>query len=387
MNTKDRYNRIIQTIEEKASDPYQESMDILQEVAEENCMSRRDMSIALNFLMGVLPLKYIKERKMMAAYRHLISLEDPNRPGKPDISGAIGISGKPDQSSFITSFKKLFFLTPTEAFKKKDDSLITPPLDWDRISCETEKSVVYEEEVENMERKSIFGITQEQYARIVEATELTEIYGLDEWKANIAFELAAGINRPLERTFCYISELDDFGFGIVDDEESAAVFCEEDFCCAVYNSQMQFLFFTCNISIAAAYDFINRFGFSEKELLSKDPRAIHAYAEEEEVSFEYLEKAVRYYDEHADKNYDEENFKEFLEEVCSDVPIETAFKRIIPSAEEDCDWDTGKIVHEEEEDWIDPYKEVLEEEMRWHGVRIDLERDPDNLSYDLDDFE
>lgn len=381
MNAKERYNKIIQVIENKAGDPYVTDVEIFREIARDNCLNLRDVNTVMKFLTDMRALTYIKERKMMAAYKHLISSE------KMDISGAVAISGKDNHSAFDKAFKSVFNITPSEAFKKKDANLIVPALDWESISCETKNPVVSEEEVEQMESVNVFGVAKEQYAKIVEATELAEIYGLDTWKGNLAFELADRIHQPLESTFRFIGELAECGGGnLYDEEKDESFFCEEAFAEDADNTELQFLFFACGVSVEAAYDVIDRLNVSEEELLKKDPRAIRAYSEEGEIRFSYLEKAIAYYDAHATDEYDEEDFERFLYDVYCDIPIETAFDCIIPSGRF-YDYVDQPAFGWENDDFSDPDDEITREEARWHGVITDREYDQDNLSYELDDMD
>ena len=69
MNAKERYNRIILDIEEKAQDPFVSSSDLAMAVAADNFMSLREINTVTKFLFDDLLLNYLRQRKMMAAYR------------------------------------------------------------------------------------------------------------------------------------------------------------------------------------------------------------------------------------------------------------------------------------------------------------------------------
>lgn len=132
MNAKERYNRIIMEIEEKAQDPFVPSSDLAIAVAADNFMTLREINTVTKFLFDDLLLNYIRQRKMMAAYRYLVSGDSM------DITGAVDIADLGTHSSFDRGFKKAFGITPKEAYRNKDLSLFVQPLTWDVISCETE---------------------------------------------------------------------------------------------------------------------------------------------------------------------------------------------------------------------------------------------------------
>lgn len=382
MNAKKRYNKIISDIEEKAQSPFVSSSDLATAIAVDNYMSLRELNTVTKFLFDDLLFNYIRKRKMMAAYRHLISGE------KMDIIGAVDIADLGTHSSFDRAFKKIFGITPKEAFRRKDPSLFVPPLTWDSISCETENPLTVEKALEQMDNVSIFGISKEQYARAIEATNLVELYGLDPQMGNCAFELSCSLGRPMKDTFRYVSELLESGVGIREDANKKAAFIIDSFIADASDPLMQFLFFTCNLHVDSAYKLMGRLHFTDEQIMAMDPVLLHLYAKTPEMHFDYFVKAMDYYNNHADQNYDEEDLMFYIKEICMGVPKEAAFEQLLPmgDAQESDDINYEEAMKMEEFYHNDSIERMAEEDERWAGRRIDIEIDLDNVAYDEDDL-
>lgn len=374
MNARDRYERLIQTIEEKAQNPYLTAQEIAEEVAAQNFMSYRDMSTVMKFLTDDPLLAYINERRMMAAYTYLVTS------GQGSISRAAEFSGLGTISSFNRKFKSTFGITPTDAKRDKNMDLLVPPLDWDAISCETEDPLTAEEEVEQMENVNMFGIPKDQYEKLIEATDLAAFYGLEPEKSNLAFELSKKLERPLTDTFRYISELLEFGYGMIDEEvEGCECTNPEAFLDDANDPLLQFLFFECDLHIDLAYEVIDRLGYSAKEIMAKDPRTLHIFAKIPDVRFAFIENAMAYYSYHATDEYDDLNLNSYIDMICLGVPKEVAFERLTPGSS----FSLEDYIPGVDDAWEDdPFEDQVLENDRWHGQRIDIEGDPDNTAYD-----
>jgi len=378
MKAKERFEKIIQAIEAEARNPHIDLQELADKVAMQNGVALRDLNTIFNFLTDIHIRAYIKERKMMAAYSYLINRD------KLRIDGAVAISGKGTASSFNRSFKDTFGITPSEAFRDKDETRIVPPLSWDDISCETDHPLAAEEEVEQMKNKNVFGIPKEQYDRALEATELAEFYGFEQQESNVAFDLATVLEQPLKATFRFVSELLEFGEDM--DEETGLSHDEENFLADAHDQLLQFLFFKCNLPVCAAYETIARLGLRPEEIMAKDPVTLYIYANTPDVRFAFLENAMAFYYSRADEEYDDENLESYIDMICCGVPKETAFDRLIPNgAIIDPPTDAELRMDLEEDTFNYPFDDVELEETRWRGQRIDIEADPDNLAYDEDD--
>lgn len=381
MKAKERFEKIIQMIEAEARNPHIDTKELAEKVAVQNGIASRDLNTIFNFLTDIHIRTYIKERKMMAAYAYLIKWDSWSKMRK---SEAIAISGKGTDSFFNHAFKKTFGVTPTEAFRDKDETRIVPPLSWDDISCETEYPLTAEEEVEQMKDMNVFGIPKEQYERALEATELAEFYGFEQQESNVAFDLATMLELPLKATFRFVSELLEFGEEL--DEETGLSHDEENFLADAHDPLLQFLFFKCNLHVCAAYETIDRLGLRPEDIMAKDPVTLHIYANTPDVRFAFLENAMAYYYSRADEDYDEDNLNSYIDMICSDIPKETAFERLIPNGAIIDPPTNAELRMDLEEDTFNfPFDDLELEESRWRGQRIDIEADPDNLAYEEDD--
>lgn len=382
MNAKERYNKIISDIEEKAQDPFVSSSELAMAVAADNFMSLREINTVTRFLFDDLLLNYIRQRKMMAAYRYLVSGESM------DITGAVDIADLGTHSSFDRGFKKVFGITPKEAYRNKDLSLFVQPLTWDVISCETENPLVAEEEAMQMDDISIFGISKEQYARAIEATDLAELYGFDSQMSSCAFELAASLGRPMKDTFRYVSELLEAGVGLRETDSKETSFVLEDFIDDASDPLMQFLFFACALHVDSAYELMDRLPFSDEKFMETDPMLLHLYAKTPEMRFDYFVNAMAYYNERADQNYDEMDLMFYFRKICMGVPKEEAFEQLLPmgGVQELDDVDYVEEMKMEEYYRDDSIERMAEEDEHWAGQRIDVEVDPDNAVYDEEDL-
>jgi len=377
MNAKERYNELIHTIEEKVRIPYLTAKEIADEVAEQNFMSGRDMSTLMKFLTDEPLLAYIKERRLMAAYEYLATTKGA------DISKAVEISGRGTHSSLSRDFKAYFGITPTEAKRDKDLNLFVPPLDWDAISCKTENPLAAEEEVEQMENLNMFGIPKEQYERLIKATDLAEFYGLEPEMSNLAFELSNTLLKPLEDTFRYVSELLEFGYGMEEVAEVDESSVPEALVGVVHDPLIQFLFFDCSLHIDLAYEVIDRLGFTDKDIMAKDPLTIHIYAKIPDIRFAFLENALSYYNAHANEDYDDLNLNRYIDMITAGTPKEVAFDCLTPIGKDQI----GVYVPDMDDNVDDdPFEEQVLENDRWRGQRIDIEGDPDNTAYDDEDY-
>lgn len=378
MKAKERFEKIIQMIEAEARNPHIDLQELADKVAMQNGFALRDLNTIFNFLTDIHIRAYIKERKMMAAYSYLISWNELR------INDAVAISGKGTASSFNRAFKETFGITPSEAFRDKDETRIVPPLNWDVISCETEYPLAAEEEVEQMNNRNVFGIPKAQYDRALEATELAEFYEFEQQESNVAFDLATALEQPLKATFRFVSELLEFGEDM--DEETGLSHGEENFLADAHDPLLQFLFFKCNLPVCAAYETVARLGWRPEEIMAKDPVTLHIYANTPDVRFAFLENAMSYYHSRADEEYDDNNLESYIDMICCGIPKETAFERLIPNgAIIDPPTDAELRMDLEEDTFNYPFDDVELEESRWRGQRIDIEADPDNLAYDEDD--
>ena len=209
MNAKERFNSMIKEIERDAENGQMTARAIAQKLCDINFLEYRVLSAIFMYLTGFSLLEYIKERKMMSAYKMLISCPLLN------IEAAIVVSGYDNQSSFSKKFKEQFGITPTDAYQTKDERGLTAPIDWDSLSSEAGR--FFEESIrEDRLHRTKFGVTLEQYKRMNEAANLQEMFELDDEQSEIAFKLAEYLKTDLQIAFEFVKDISDYY--CVDDE-------------------------------------------------------------------------------------------------------------------------------------------------------------------------
>lgn len=139
MTAKERYNSLIDKIEEDARNCYIKAPDVVSRVARSEGISTQDLNAVIKFMTGYTALNYVKERKLMASYRYLIETKDPrNR----DLAELAGYS---DDQALSKGFKKRFGMPPGKALRKKGRCLLKRPMTWEVISGEIS---IFEEQLE-----------------------------------------------------------------------------------------------------------------------------------------------------------------------------------------------------------------------------------------------
>ena len=200
MNAKDRYNAMIERIEERAfSKDCHRAGRILEEVCRMAGLGVREINAVFSFLTGMPLLEYIKERKLMASYSFLIKGEEF------DVNTPLEIAGYDNQSSYGKRFKERFDMTPTEAYARKTASLFTKPLRWENISVDDEAAAAMIDQVRSVP-ETLFGIDVEQMELIQQANDLRVVFGLNNVQSNTAYQLALTENVDMLRAFEFVDE-------------------------------------------------------------------------------------------------------------------------------------------------------------------------------------
>ena len=201
MQAKEKFNNIVYKIEELVWEAeYMKAYEISEEAfaAGECYIDDRSKNTLFLFLVGSTVIDYINERRMMAAYKHLITMK------KKNFKKVIDLSGVQEHSSFVRKFRKQFGMSPTQAFYKKDESRIFPIKDWDQISQEGKSIFVKLEEDENILREKRFGISKEMYIRAQRAENLQSFYKLNDLESEFAFGLSDSHSVSLDDAFEYV---------------------------------------------------------------------------------------------------------------------------------------------------------------------------------------
>jgi len=176
LTARERYDEIIQKIEEMVTTQRVQAKDIAEKIAWDQGLSCRDLAAVLGFLTGEQLIGYIRGRKYQAAYTFLISAKDHQVKRSLAINRALDIADMKEQSSLNKVFKKLFGVTPGEAYYMQDASRLLPPKDWAEISCEP--GIIESLEEDSAEAETIFGIDRVIYERISKINDLEAFYGL-----------------------------------------------------------------------------------------------------------------------------------------------------------------------------------------------------------------
>lgn len=201
MQVREKYNNIVNKIEELVFNAsHKKEREISEEAFEAGMcyIDDRSKNTLFLFLMEKTVVDYINERRMMAAYKHIITMKEK------DFRKAIELSGVQEQSSFIKKFKRLFGMTPKQAFENKDESKILPIKDWDQISQEGKNIIIRLDEDENVLRETKFGISKEMYIRAQRAENLQSFYKLNDLESEFAFGLSDSHSLSLDDAFEYV---------------------------------------------------------------------------------------------------------------------------------------------------------------------------------------
>lgn len=197
MNLREKFESILTEIENKANDPYEvKAINIAECICQNLYINIRDFNAIFKFLTDMSPLDYIRERKMMAAYKTIID-------GKEfDINLAVEISGYDNHSSFGKKFKETFNISPTEAFENKNHALYKAPLSWESIS-----TINYEKTSKAfIPKETRFGLERAQYNRIIEAADYQVLYNLNDTQSEVAFQIAENNKVSVKEAFMLVEE-------------------------------------------------------------------------------------------------------------------------------------------------------------------------------------
>ena len=199
MNAKEKYDSVINMIEEQVSEAESlKQIDIATSVTKNIDIALRDLASVFLFFTDSSLISYIRDRQLMAAYENIINSEELR------ISDAISFTGYSDQPTFTKAFRKLFDMTPKEAWTLKDDSIIQPPLFWDNISASENKRDKAEED--DMKIVEIFGMKPEKFAALTEALTLKSIYSFNQQQCEMAIDLARRFKTPLKEAFSFVED-------------------------------------------------------------------------------------------------------------------------------------------------------------------------------------
>ena len=204
MNTREKYDEIIELIEifiiervgEKAG-------DIADKVVSKKGggLSLRDISTIVGFMTGDMLIPYIKKRQLNKAYNYLV------KDAKCNMDTAIAYTGLSDQPAFIKAFNKQFNMTPSEARRKRDSSLISPPQTWSVISIdESIKGNQESMEIEKNPKELRYGIDSKRFELLKHSLDLQVLFGFSDKQSEAAFYIADKNKIEIRAAFNFVDE-------------------------------------------------------------------------------------------------------------------------------------------------------------------------------------
>ena len=195
MNAEQKYNRIIDFIEEEiAKGLNQKARDILSEIKKEFCIDQRSLSGIFDFLTGMPVVSYIKMRQLMKAAEVVLS-------GGSN-QDAIKYTGFNDESSFIKAFGREFSCSPGN-FAERKNVEIKKSITWVDITDSVQKASDKKQTPVQMK----FGIPIDTYKKILEAENMQLLYGFDDEASNVAYKIAERFNAEVADAFELVDQL------------------------------------------------------------------------------------------------------------------------------------------------------------------------------------
>ena len=204
MNFKNSFDRMVAEIEKCVCyyrTEYLKAGEIIDIIRRQEGKTARDLNVVFEYLSGRSLSRYIKDRKMMAAYKYMIKDDEY------DIQSYVECAGYDNESSFSTAFSEKFGLSPKKAFLQKDESRIEEPLSID--------SIIYSQsESDNINNGSeeIFGLPKNVIDRYNEICEYQAQFGLEKKHVELALYLNREKGIGLQDAFKTVEDLVmDFG--------------------------------------------------------------------------------------------------------------------------------------------------------------------------------
>ena len=360
MNAKEKIEKIITDTEKMARDNFGKADEISIKIATTMFMGCRELKDVFKFFTGRSLNEYVKERKMMAAYDYMLRQE------KLNIDKAIEISGLDNQSSFGKKFKEVFDMTPQEAFSQKDKSKYRSPLSWDLIlstSNQQDKTVTDESKDE-----VFFGISIEQYRKILQAQEYQALYDLNDKQSSIAFKISEEDQIPLRDAYAFVEDYSNYcecisGKCVTDDEL--------EFLMSYDAKKLKEIYFNMTKSVTTTMDIIDTATENKFSLTKKNTYYLWVYCDDPYCDFEEFLKQVKKFEE-----LQGEDFEEYWELIYVwGFSPEDAVKGYNDSSNEYTDIEELDMIFER---WATEQTDYVNQE------KIDVEYDEDNPYYSND---
>ena len=360
MNVKEKFNKLLSDIEFMVhKQEYLKPRDIGAKMSSLTGIGYRDLNTIFTYITNISLLDYIRERQIMAAYEVIISMPIF------DVEVAISVSGLDNQSSFGKKFKDRFGITPKEAFKNKDASLLEEQLIWDVIS---DGNNLLEEEQTFVTPQTVkFGVSKEQLQLYNKSADLQALYEFDDNQSEIAYRISQLHDVPLELAFDFVDDYSTYlDYDLVKKQTSfeqlLLVFASADDIFYVYSNVIH--------EIGSAIDIVGRIkdaGYNPRDF---SPEYIACYHDHYDLSFKiFKDLADKFFTEHADLS----GFDYFLQMLSYGYSMEDALLS-------DEDEDLQKMINapdtpEDDYFYDDPIYKWIEQETDY----VNMERFDDNF--------
>lgn len=372
MTAKDKYNGIIQEIEVSINSQLRERPgDIAERFAQQQGCSPRDLSAAFTFLTGQPLIAYIRQRQLMAAYQCI--LESPSY----DFNKAIVFTNCAEQSAFNKSFKQCFQITPKQAFRDKDRSLLRPAMTWEVIS-EMETAFESTEEVKAVKEDTIFGIEKEKVAKLTAALDCQAMYGFNQTQSEAAYELAERLGAPMKDCFEFV---DDYCIqGLIDRDGDSVVIDDAKMKEKILAAEpLARICLSFNLSVSQGLDTLTEFASIGINVGKIDPYVIELYLK---GSFD-IRTFWRVYNWGRNHEVGLGEMEDFLEEAAANWPDLDVALSLTEAFYEDCE--RIEMIDDGGFPLLTGYELEAGETDFSHYERFDEEFDEENQGYDDDE--
>lgn len=231
MEAKQKFETIVQEIENLIrEEKYIQDKEISKMAFElvNEVLDERSRNNIFKFLMDKTVIQYISERRMMISYKKLLSNGDIHK----TYQEAIDISGTGTAQAFSTKFKKIFGVSPKEAFEINDGFKYKARPSWDSLD---------ENGVEmKMENREII-VTAIDDSKDIQnyVRDLKEFYSFNDEEAHLASNLWIDGKSSLKECFQFVA---DYVYGKTDLERDYRLKTDLE------NNIVQYLYFERNLN-------------------------------------------------------------------------------------------------------------------------------------------
>ena len=189
MTLSEKFDSIINQIEDLVGSGEHDISEISQVIARENGLDLRLLADAFRFMTDMTLGEYIKRRLLIGALEVRLECDLP-------VEDVCENAGYSDAAAFSKACKKLFEYTPAQ-FTREIISKHTP-LSFDRLIAGEDADQMESETLTKInDNNTICGVSVAQFTDIKQVLELSAIYGLDDEEAEYVYQLAQQCDIPI----------------------------------------------------------------------------------------------------------------------------------------------------------------------------------------------